>query len=126
MKIIDLLNKIANGEEVPKKILYKDVIYEWKEYDVCYGKIMTKKGWVKEKGSVAEIDNTYYYLKHCYQDLNDEVEILDGSKKIEKLDFDFKLLDETDFMNKYPRVCYMIESQTNKINELIDKLNKEV
>ena len=43
MKIIDLLNKIANGEEVPKKIKYKNKIYEWKEYDVCYGKIMTKK-----------------------------------------------------------------------------------
>ena len=27
MKIIDLLNKIANGEEIPKKIRYGDLIY---------------------------------------------------------------------------------------------------
>ena len=27
MKIIDLFNKMANGEEVPKKILWKDIIF---------------------------------------------------------------------------------------------------
>ena len=43
LKVIDLLCLISNGEEVPKKIKYKNKIYEWKEYDVCYGKIMTKK-----------------------------------------------------------------------------------
>ena len=31
MKIIDLLNKIANGEEVPKKIKYKGSIYTYLE-----------------------------------------------------------------------------------------------
>lgn len=31
MKVIDLLNKIANGEEVPKKIKYKGTSYEYKE-----------------------------------------------------------------------------------------------
>ena len=30
MKIIDLLNKIANGEEVPKKILLNGIIFEYK------------------------------------------------------------------------------------------------
>ena len=28
IKIIDLLNKIANGEEVPKKIKYENDIYK--------------------------------------------------------------------------------------------------
>lgn len=77
MKVIELLNKIANGEEVPKKVKYKNKIYEWKEYDTCYGKILTKKGWKKEFGYVAEENRTYFYLKHCYQDLNDEVEIIE-------------------------------------------------
>lgn len=77
MKVIDLLDKIANGEEVPKKVKYKNKIYEWKEYDTCYGKIWTKKGWKKEFGYVAEENRTYFYLKHCYQDLNDEVEIIE-------------------------------------------------
>ena len=29
IKVIDLLNKIANGEEVPKKIKFRDDIYEF-------------------------------------------------------------------------------------------------
>ena len=29
MKVIDLLNKIANGEEVPEKIKWEDTIYEF-------------------------------------------------------------------------------------------------
>lgn len=34
MKIISLLNKIANREEVPKKIKYDNLVYEYDEqYD---------------------------------------------------------------------------------------------
>ena len=33
MKIIDLLNKIANGEEVPKKIKYRGHIYQYQYKD---------------------------------------------------------------------------------------------
>ena len=109
MKVIDLLNKIANGEEVPKKIKYKNKIYEWKEYDAHYGKTMTKKGWVKEHGYVAEENMTYFYLKHCYQDLNDEVEIIEEDKKIEKL-------NKMHFHKKQRQLA-------NKINEIIDYIN---
>ena len=31
MKVIDLLNKIAKGEEVPEKIKYNTKIYNWDE-----------------------------------------------------------------------------------------------
>ena len=114
MKIIDLLNKIANGEEVPKKIKYKNKIYEWKEYDVCYGKIVTKKGWVKELGYVAEENRTYFYLKHCYQDLNDEVEILEEEKKIpEKIDIDLG--------NMTPTEKYI----SNTVNSIINYLKSK-
>lgn len=113
MKVIDLLNKIANGEEVPKKIKYKNKIYEWKEYDVCYGKIMTKKGWVKELGYVAKENETYFYLKHCYQDLNDEIEIIEEDKKIKKL----KHAKEDDILVNG-------KSLLDKIDEIIDEVNK--
>ena len=36
MKIIDLLVKIANGEEVPKKIKWEDTIYAYSESDKDY------------------------------------------------------------------------------------------
>ena len=117
MKVIELLNKIANGEEVPKKVKYKNKIYEWKEYDTCYGKIWTKKGWKKEFGYVAEENRTYFYLKHCYQDLNDKVEIIED-EKIEKLNLDTDELRGKEI----PRaIDYLLES---KISEIIDILNE--
>ena len=108
--IYELLGMIKDGE-APNKIKYKNKIYEWKEYDVCYGKIMAKKGWVKEYGYVAEENRTYFYLKHCYQGLNDEVEILEEPKGIpEKLEI---LPNNEQYSNK---VLY------GKINEIIDTL----
>lgn len=119
MKIIDLLNKIANGEEVPNKIKYKNKIYEWKEYDVCYGKIMTKKGWVKEYGYVAEENRTFFYLKHCYQGLNDKVEILEEPKGIpEKL---YEINNMGDLTITYPSNKELMD----KINEILDYLESK-
>jgi hypothetical protein len=36
VKVIDLLNKIARGEEPPKKIIYEDYIFEYKELSYDY------------------------------------------------------------------------------------------
>ena len=70
MKIIDLLNKIANGEEVPKKIIWNKLVYDYKDglyYDYCGETLI---------GSL-NFDGT---------NLHDEVEIIEEEKKIpEKL-----------------------------------------
>ena len=71
MKIIDLLNKIANGEEVPKKIIWNKLVYDYKDglyYDYCGETLI---------GSL-NFDGT---------NLHDEVEIIEEEKKIpEKID----------------------------------------
>ena len=114
--IYDLLGMIKDGE-APNKIKYKNKIYQWKEYDVCYGKIMTKKGWVKEYGYVAEENRTYFYLKHCYQGLNDEVEILEEPKGIpEKLkdvikDGCIKAVNNFELMDKINEIIDYLESK---------------
>lgn len=145
MTVIQLLNKIANGEEMPKKIKYKNRIYEWKEYDVCYGKIMTKKGWVKELGYVAEENRTYFYLKHCYQDLNDTVEILEDNELKYKMDlgnnklYSYKETGgiaifpkeekkipekvEMDFMNEDDTLEDIVYMTTINVGRLVDKIN---
>ena len=66
MKVIDLLNKIANGEEVPRKFTYNG--YLW-EYDI------NNKMWFYYfgEGKNHRFDKLFY-LNMC---LNDEVEILD-------------------------------------------------
>jgi len=97
MKIIDLLNKIANGEEVPKKIKYNDKIY-------------IAKGNVIENFVDYCSDEDEWCFNHYvrYENLNDEVEIIEDNKKIEKLN-----IDDIDYF-----------TMNNKINEIIDILNE--
>ena len=71
IKVIDLLNKIANGEEVPKKIK-------------IYGSILRLN---ENKDNYLYEDSDEYYgdeFIHWFK-LNDEVEIIEEDKKIEKM-----------------------------------------
>ena len=71
MKLIDLLNKIANGEEVPKKIRFNDI--EW-EYNKPQYERVDKK------------DRSNLWTGYNFRILDDEVEIIEEEKKIpEKL-----------------------------------------
>ena len=101
MKVIDLLNKIAKGEEVPKKIKY-------------------------EKDTYIHIDNYCYYCEDTnlilsdrifaeYSKLNDEVEVIEEDKKIEKL--------EGIYAVDHKWQCENNNIFVKKINELIDKIN---
>lgn len=71
IKIIDLLNKIANGEEIPKKIKFNYNIYEYK----------WSNAWQE---SCYINDDKYRLWKDVYldRDLNEEVEIIEEDKKI--------------------------------------------
>ena len=111
IKIIDLLVKIANGEEVPKKIKY-------------------------EKDTYIHIDNYCYYCEDTnlilsdrifaeYSKLNDEVEIIEETNKIEKIksngdEFYSDYIGTWISKNKTDAYC---EFLMNKINELIDEIN---
>jgi len=111
MRIIDLLNKIANGEEVPKKIMFRRNVYVWIERnDNIFN--------YKREYNGKLIDN--YFCDDWFVDsndiLNDEVEIIEEDKKIEKIDLDDLL-----------GIGYYEGKQTlaGKINEIIDHINKE-
>ena len=68
MKVIDLLNKIARGEEPPKKILYQEEEYVWNYIDKTY--------------YCCDHDRTDLLNDYIIKDiLNDEVEILEGDKE---------------------------------------------
>ena len=80
IKIIDLLNKIANGEEVPVKFTYEG--YLW-EYDV------KNKMWFYYFGK--DKNHRFDKLFYINQILNDKVEIIEEEKKIpEKLPIGLK------------------------------------
>ena len=111
MKIIELLNKIANEEEVPKKIKYNNETFTIR----------------KEKDDYAN-QNHWFTDRFCLLDLNEEVEIIEEDKKIEKL----KIEQDTPNSNFYIRnengtKCGLTKHSkiiADKINEIIDKVNK--
>jgi len=100
MKIIDLLNMISKGEEVPYRIKYIGKIYEYVE----------EMKWYLRDDMKCELSNS----KKC---LNDEVEIIEEDKKIEKLEMFIPQRESDTYCTKYNEIV-------DKINEIIDKLNK--
>lgn len=72
MKVIDLLNKIANGEEIPKRIKFYQTYYTW--YDNGYS-----KGYAKEP--VAADGNAFLEINTKY-DLFKEIEIIEEQPEL--------------------------------------------
>ena len=116
MKIIDILNKIANGEQPPKKIRYNDYIFEYEDAGYFSG----------EAG---------YLFERYYPDiiLNDEVEILDNIKnnkqdKIDKLSYQqigSRTLEQHNWIDYARAVDKQIQQIGSKINEIIEALNEK-
>lgn len=98
MKVIDLLNKIANGEEVPEKIKYSGLDYQFQhncmEYLTDYG--------------------TCFIRNISSKSLNNEVEIIEDTPKEDKK---ITKLNEHIFVD--------VHSIVLKINEIIDRLNNK-
>jgi len=83
MKIIDLLNKIAKGEEVPVKIKYGGQIYLKKE---------------DEENDVKYYENdTYLFLSTINSTavLNNEVEIIEEQEEIDIQETNWEEIGET-------------------------------
>ena len=112
MRVIDLLNKIANGEEIPQLIKWNGYIYDKLgcEYYMLNDRDITLFG------DILDTNGKY---------LNDEVEIIEEDKKIEKLESYIscgwngtcKDLKRDDLFNDLKKIG-------NKINEIIDYLEE--
>jgi hypothetical protein len=122
MKVIDLLNKIAKGEEVPKKIKYeeKEWIYRKNVQDYIYEKDIEIKYLIQEilKGYIATKDLLFY-----------EIEIIEEDKGIEKLELGYPEDNPSNvyIINEYGTKCYLNKHDrvmAFKINELIDEVNR--
>ena len=118
MKVIDLLNKIANGEEVPKRIRIDHWCYEfeWVEHDSNY----------YDKHEDIDLMSC---LSMDIEELNYEVRELKEDKKIEKLPY-YSLEKIQKAKNKeewYEERISLLEERINnqhdKINGIIDRLN---
>ena len=103
-RVIDLLNKIANGEEIPKRI--KIISNNYNKEFYFDGDIYMYKDEYEEYAMTDDLS--------IEMSLNDEVEIIEEEKKIPeklKLSAPYPECDDTRF-----------EDVENKINEIIDCL----
>lgn len=110
---IDLLNKIANGQEVPQKIKVGNKIYNYETFNIGKGDNYFTAEWEEVKGYRISYDGTYYYLEIRDYNLNDEVEIIEEEKKIPE-----KIKD------KYCSQISKVEL-AQKYNEIIDYLKSK-
>ena len=96
--IIQLLNKIANGEEVPSKIKYDDFYWSWCGSCKIY-----------ETRDEENIEINLYRSLVYEGDLNDEVEILS---------------DENEFIDIKELTCDEYDFEKIAINDLIKNQKK--
>jgi hypothetical protein len=124
IKIIDLVNKIVNDEEVPKKIKYQENIFIYDKERKDYIHKIDEDGWQSET-ILFNIMCTHFIREL----LENEVEIIEEDKEIEKLEF-YEYEDES----SKPRIRTHKNTINNmriidvtlalKINELVDEVNK--
>ena len=113
IKIIDLLNKIYNNDNIPKGIIYRNCKWEYRE---AYNDFIDEYGNHLLRLYIHDYDDMYEFL-------SSEAEIIEEDKKIEKLDN--RNYDE---INKiYCGKKALGEAEiVDKINEIIDVVNKLV
>ena len=123
IKIIDILNKISKGEEVPNKIKIRGIVFRFTE--IC----------TKNLTFAIEGTNINYAYENDYENywldcarINEEVEIIEKDKKIEKLErvngSDLVALQKNSSLaeqNKsISKLIMYLNKDIEKINELID------
>ena len=108
MKVIDLLNKIANGEEIPKKIKVLGDIYYY-----CGEELTGNRYYNEPEGCGGR------RLSFNTSQLNDEVEIIEEDKKIEKLKKKTASDNGVEIL-----INPNIEDIAKKVDEIIEEVNK--
>ena len=107
MKVIDLLNKIANEEDVPKYIKVYNDIYEYDDFNKLYWNSNNKQLLDVYNGSILDF----------------KVEIIEEKKIPEKLEI-YKITDET-ISGLRKSINILNEDIVSKINEIIDYLKEK-
>ena len=118
IKVINLLNKIANGEEVPKRIKTGEVTWTWDGNE--YMEDISPESYRRR-----------LVITYIAADLNKEIEILEYYKEIGKIkiygkevEFGsvFKCLNEPSINER--TISDFIETSIITINELVEEVNK--
>ncbi len=122
MTIIEIINKIANNEDIPKRIKYKDKIYIYNEPNQDY---------------LEYNKDDFDFLGYAFCNwrtrdfINDKVEILEEDKDIEELKIEndnpthFYIRDEKGTKCGMTKHSKMIAEKLNEVIREVNKLRKE-
>lgn len=112
IKVIDLLNKIANGEEVPEKIKYEDNIYTYFKKTEDYINYADEDEWYGQTLLFAVM------LNHKINEILDaKVEIIEKQQ-----DIDIQEIEEIEApMNGNAQI---IDNRTYTINQLVQAVKQ--
>lgn len=119
MKVIDLLNRIANGLDVPKKIKYSDKIYELNDEQNAY--------YMNVEEDDEENYGRNFWSGYNFNILNEQVEIIEENKKIEHIgkSYNIRKFDDNFNVNGYDfeEMIKFIQDIYNKVEDIVDKIN---
>ena len=110
IKVIDLLNKIANGEKLPREIKYQDVIFIWN------GRFYTH---FDEEDCINEVLEDFLGISKV--DLNDTVEIIE--------EIDIQNIEELEKIEDYeadPTDVKLNRQIINKLVQAVKQLDKKI
>lgn len=115
IKIIDLLNMISKGEEVPKKIKYEDIVFIWNggiyhhfDEDDCIHESLSD------------------YLDIAKADLNIVVEILEEQEEIDIQSYKELLIDQLTERKYTNADIYMLGTQINALTRAVKQLDRQL
>ena len=115
IRVIDLLNKIASGEEVPEKIKYRNCIFR-----ETFGTGINP--------DFVNYDNTYLleYVSNEADSLNEIVEIIEEQEEIDiqKLDENIKYYNIIGHSENEKMLFNMIQNTANRINKLVQAVKQ--
>jgi len=105
IKIIDLLNKIANDEEVPKKIKWGCHIYTWTAGEYI---------------ALDELDKPLFSVQAGYLKfvLNNKVEIIEEDNEIQSIDVEYYKANDERYNELLEEIASFQEWCIDKINSL--------
>ena len=117
IKVIDLLNKIANREELPKKILILDEVYYLitdEDGDIVYSQLKDRREWE------GFIDHKLNITRCLHEDviILDEVEIIEEQEEI-----DIQSIEEK------PKILFLGTGKNylmKVLNDIIDNQNLQL
>lgn len=109
IRVIDLFNKIANGEEVPYKVKYNGIIFTYNS---------SNKQGLKYVDLNEENEVFYRYLTGVVNKLTDEVEIIEEQEEI-----DIQGIRELD-KHKETNIWAKMNDCEDKISELVQAVKQ--